>query len=297
MRLRDLGRNSWFLIWHAFRQKVRGPLATRAWERKRRPFLYTGARKIRFRLHPGQYIDNRIFFDGAYERRFLEFLSRRLRRGGAMLDVGANIGNHALYLSRHFDEIHCFEPNPAAVARLNDNLSLNPAAGVHVHSVGLGAEAGELPFQEDPENLAVSRFVAAADDNSILLRIAAGDQVVEDGNISDVNYIKVDVEGFEAQVLKGLRRTIERFRPVVTFEYLGESSPDGTFESIRSSLRGYRLFEPLLDPRETGLFSKILFYLSSACAPTLVEITDPEPRYYPYIIALPPARLAEFDIR
>jgi hypothetical protein len=153
-----------------------------------------------------------------------------------------------------------------------------------------------LPFHENTENLAVSRFVATGDENSTYLPIITGDHAVQECKLRNVNYIKIDVEGFEAQVLNGLRRTIARFQPVVSFEYLGESSPPGTFDTIRSSLAGYRLFEPLLDPREGGSFKKAIFYFSRACIPELAEITDPEPRYYPYIIALAPARLKEFDI-
>jgi FkbM family methyltransferase len=294
VRLSTLGRNLGFLLGHAARQKISGPRATREWKTKQAPFVHRGARGIRFRLHPGQYIDERIYFDGIYERRFLEFLERRIRSGGAMLDVGANIGNHALYLRKRFDEVHCFEPNPTVVARLNENVALNGAENVHVHAVGLGSERGELPFHEVEDNLSVSRFSLEAGAADRMLPITTGDEWVEENQIRDVNYIKIDVEGFEGEVLKGLRRTVERFQPLITAEFSGHAAGKEATESELMSLAGYRLFEPLLEPGDVSAAKKIGFYLASAVNPELILVEKLESRYYPYLLAVPAARLREF---
>lgn len=292
MRWRDLISNISFLAGHAVRQKLLLPVKQRQWRRKTEPFLFTGSRNIRFRLYPGQYIDGVIFTDGIYERRFLEFLFERLGQGGAMLDVGANIGNHALYLSDKFDAVHCFEPNPTTLKLLRDNLALNAATNIHIHPVGLGARPGSLPFHEDKSNLGVSRFVAEPGEDTVALEVLTGDSVVADRKIADVRYIKVDVEGFEPEVLEGLRQTIAGFQPVVTFEYNGAEAT--SFGQIRQALPGYVIVEPCLEPGNVSDREKMAFYLRDASVPPLRRVDQPAERYYPYLLAVPSARMVEF---
>jgi hypothetical protein len=106
------------------------------------------------RLYPAQYIDERIYVDGIYEQRFLDFLRRRIKSGGVMLDVGANIGNHALYLRDLFNEVHCFEPSPRVTDRLDENIGLNGATNVRLHRLALGASDVMTPFSSNREILA-----------------------------------------------------------------------------------------------------------------------------------------------
>lgn len=136
VKLAQLARNAAFLLTHSIHQKLVTPRRQKAWAAQRSPFVHRGARGVRMRLYPGQYIDERIYVDGIYEKRFLEFLRRRIPRGGVMLDVGANIGNHALYLADLFDEVHCFEPSPKAADRLEENIGLSRRRQVPRRRVG-----------------------------------------------------------------------------------------------------------------------------------------------------------------
>lgn len=291
MRWRDLLRNGAFLIQHTYRQKMRGPISNWQWARKRRPFVFKTARKFRMRLQPGQYVDSRVFAEGVYERRFLEFLLERLGQGGAMLDVGANIGNHALFLSDKFDQVHCFEPSPASLSLLRANLALNDMTNIHIHPVGLGSRSGTFFFREVKDNLGLSKFVPTPDDTTSELRVVTGDQVVREKRIKDVRYVKIDVEGYELEVIRGLQKTISQFSPIVSFEYHGSTSND--FAKIKAALKEYDLYEPILEPRDISNYKKALFYLLNAKNTPLVRVVQPEKRYYPYIIALPIARLED----
>lgn len=246
-------------------------------------------------LHPSQYVDERIFVDGIYERRFLEFLRRRIKPGGVMLDVGANIGNHALYLRDLFDEVHCFEPSPKVADRLEENIRLNGAANVRVHRLGLGESDAMIPFSND-ENLALGKFLHGHHDGALLLPVAPGDKWVAEAELKAIDYIKVDVEGFEEEVLLGLRETIRRFRPLVSFEYSGQAEDRASFESLREVLADYEIYEPLLEPATSNSVGKIKFYLAHALNPEIRPVTDPEDRYYPYLIAVPTDRRDRFDL-
>jgi hypothetical protein len=81
------------------------------------------------------------------------------------------------------------------------------------------------------------------------------------------NSSSISLEGFEDEVLLGLRDTIRRFRPLVSFEYSGQSKGRAWFEAMRSALAGYEIYEPFLKPSSASATGKILFYLKHALNP------------------------------
>lgn len=246
---------------------------------------------LRFILRPNDYIAREIYVFGLYERPFLKFLENHLCNSRTMLDVGANIGNHSVYLSRTFERVVSFEPNPTALEYLHQHKEMNDCANLTICEVGLGKENASLPFLQDPgDNLGMSHFLQETDDPSgatSCLSIRIGDQMVEELDIRDVDYVKIDVEGFELDVLTGLRTTIERHRPVVTFEFHGQNHGLAAFDEIASFLPGYRFFEPIywLDD-SYGFFDKLKYRLRYGTAPIMKEIVSPEERTYENIVAL-----------
>ena len=212
-------------------RKVRRPLRRLAWALKKRPFVHTGAKALRFRLQPGEYIDGDIYVEGIYELYFLRYISRNLA-GGTFLDVGANIGNHALYLAENFDVVHCFEPDPAIADRLADNAELNDAT-IHIHRVGLGAENGELPFYPSVVgNQGTGSFAAQNGQAVRTLPVRNGDDYLAAAKIFGISFIKIDVEGFELQVVAGLHKTINRDRPIIVLEFDGTRNDFATLARL-----------------------------------------------------------------
>ena len=266
-------------------QKVRFPRRRRAWDAKRHPFIHCAAKELRFELHPPQFIDRYIYAEGAFERRFLEFLDSFLPQRGVMLDVGANIGNHALYMARSFREVHCFDPNPMAVAKLRRNVELNHAANITIHEVGLGSEDCELPFFVEPgTNLGASHFVAEAGEGTISLPIRAGDAYLASKQIRNVDFVKIDVEGGELEVLRGLQETIRRDRPIITFEHHGQTASAAIFDKLQSL--GYDIFD-LVYPDTGTRIEKFVRTVKTAGMPELKQIHMPEARTYENLLAVP----------
>lgn len=220
-------------------RKLRRSSRRREWAGKTAPFVYTGAKGLRFNLHPGEYIDGDIYVEGIYELYYLRHIARNYG-GGTLLDVGANIGNHALYLADAFDAVHCFEPDPAIADRLAANAALN-AIPLHIHRVGLGAVDAELPFYPTEEgNLGTGSFAPRFGDAVTTLPVRNGDTYLAAAAIRDVSFIKIDVEGFELQVIEGLRHTIERDLPTIVLEFDGELND---FAVLQGLLPGYHFLE------------------------------------------------------
>lgn len=152
-----------------------------------------------------------------YEPDELALMSQHLPAGGTFLDIGANVGNHSLYagLFCAADKIIPFEPNPLAYRLLILNMVMNDLQDRTVFDyVGFGASDVDregFAMSDRRKNLGAARMLAGQGDIATL----RPDDFLYD---ETPNFIKVDVEGMEMQVLRGLQKTIQRTRPVLLVE-------------------------------------------------------------------------------
>jgi FkbM family methyltransferase len=178
-------------------------------------------------------IDANVYFYGAFEKPMLYFLRDFLAlRPGAFVDVGANVGNHSLFMSLHATVVHCFEPFPPVLERLTNQVQINRLDNVYIHGVALGEKPGKVPFYPPPDkSLGGGSFVETIAEKhgkrpGIDLEVARGDDYFTANGIKDFSAIKVDVEGFEIPVLVGLKQTLARVRPLVIVEVTHSASED-----------------------------------------------------------------------
>ena len=194
----------------------------------------------RYQGNTGNFLDRHVFFYGAFEKPILYFLRDVMKSAyssdGVFLDIGANTGQHSLFMSRYSKEIHAFEPWEPVIKRFQRMVEINHIKNVTIYPFGLGNENSEKPFYKPPDNnLGTGSFVDGfKPDNTPQgeLEIRIGDDVLEKASVKSVALIKMDIEGYEKLALKGLRRTLERYRPVVEFEI--SIDPKGSV-SIKSS--------------------------------------------------------------
>lgn len=171
---------------------------------------------VRFAGNLKSLIDREVYLHGAYEKQEIALFHAHAKRRGTIIDVGANIGNHALAFARHFDRVISFEPNPEIWPAIERNIAINPWANIELRKVGLGDEAADMPIFTNG-NHGMSTFVPGELDvaKSVSARISVGDE--ELAGIA-VDALKIDVQGFEPNALRGLRRTIEANRPLIWVE-------------------------------------------------------------------------------
>jgi FkbM family methyltransferase len=141
---------------------------------------------------------------------------------GTVLDVGANIGCTALYFSDHAKIVHAFEPSPTTALLLSQNLRNNQKSNVMVHNVGLGETAFDTTLTFASNNRS-GGFVSnqtsiKADHTTESICIVRADDYVEALNIDLIHLVKVDVEGFEGSVLRGAKKTLTKYQPIVVLE-------------------------------------------------------------------------------
>jgi FkbM family methyltransferase len=159
----------------------------------------------------------RHFLQGRFfELAELQYVRQRVKKGAAVVDVGANVGNHAVFFSRFLEprRIVVLEPNAELFDALRYNLGANRVTGADTSFLGLAAGAGQCRYDisiKDPNNAGAGRLIESA---SGKIRSEPLDGILRDA----VDFIKIDVEGMELEVLEGARHTIARFKPHLLVE-------------------------------------------------------------------------------
>ncbi|WP_283176226.1 FkbM family methyltransferase [Gemmobacter sp. 24YEA27] len=154
-----------------------------------------------------------------YELEMLRDMATRLHPGDIVFDIGANVGNHTLYLaSRVGCHVVAFEPNTHLAEAISQSARLNNLSElITVKNVGVGDRRGNAHFvKEIPENLGGQSIEMGAGTISVIPL----DSLKKP---APVRMLKIDVEGFEIPVLRGARKLIARDRPVIYAECQNEA--------------------------------------------------------------------------
>ena len=171
------------------------------------------------------YVGRSAFYMGDLDRKLTWIFSQIVRPGDTVMDIGANIGIVTLWLSRLVGEtgqVHAFEPNPELLKILNATFDRNQVSNIHLHPIALGAEQGQLELRVPRVNagnasLLYHRDLSDCDVYKVPVRPLS--QIIEENHLTSIRLIKIDVEGFGANVLKGAEKIFESVRPeAILFE-------------------------------------------------------------------------------
>jgi len=135
----------------------------------------------------------------------------RAKEDDVVFDVGAYVGDTALWFSRlvgHRGKVYAFEPEPENFKKLRLNLERNRAQNIVQLECALSDEEGEMIISGGGSSATVANDV-----NGIPVMVTTIDKFVKDNNLTRVDFIKMDVEGHELNVLKGAAETIKTFKP------------------------------------------------------------------------------------
>ncbi len=174
-----------------------------------------------------------------YEQEELSIIARHCPSGACILDLGANVGNHVIYFDKFLNArlVRAVELNPAAIQVLKLNVALNDCSSVDLSRLGLGvaAKSERLKLMKFPrENWGGAQFVPTPDGEFSAL---PGDVLARDMR---VDFIKLDVERMEMDVLAGLEETVSTWRPRMFIEVAEENVSN--FHAWCQAMR-YRIVE------------------------------------------------------
>lgn len=139
------------------------------------------------------------------------------------VDVGAHVGFWSMWLVREFAHVHAFEPVPDLAAILPRNMG---SQNYTLHNYALGEQAGHVTMTVPPEATGFSHI----DVTGPQLRpdaVVVVMRTLDSFEIQEVDLLKIDVEGYEIQVLRGAEQTIRSCRPIIVIEQNGHEERYG----------------------------------------------------------------------
>lgn len=181
------------------------------------------------------FIDRQVYLTGGYERVEIDAFLTLVEHKRVALDVGANAGTHTIAFGHAFEKVHAFEPNPALLPQLERNIAANPI-DVTLHRYGLGESPGSFPlFDVSNGNNGLATLLSVEQYDSPLRQTATVEVKVADdlGIEGPVDAVKIDVQGFEPQVLRGMQHLLARDRPAIWCE-LGAGTDIASVAALRA---------------------------------------------------------------
>lgn len=181
-----------------------------------------------------------------YEAEYLNFCFFELKgglinknvKGKAFLDIGTNIGNHALFFINEigFAKGYCFEPIKKIYDILYRNIEINNCLEtIKLYNCGVGEKSGIADIKEEYEGNLGGTSISLSNNGNIPIKS------IDELEIKDeIKFIKIDTEGFELQVIKGALKTVSANMPFIMIEI----RPDA-FDEINRILAkfGYEYFK------------------------------------------------------
>lgn len=164
------------------------------------------------------------YVNGEHELPVQHALGLHAATGGVLYDIGANVGFLTLIgasLVGPTGAVYAFEPVPENAASIARNARLNDYAYVNVLRYGVSDRAGRsrLHLAEHPGGAVLATAGRPPDlKGTIEVEVVTIDEVVATGGLRPPTVVKLDVEGAELHVLRGMIGTLERYRPVVVYE-------------------------------------------------------------------------------
>jgi FkbM family methyltransferase len=165
------------------------------------------------------WIGAKIVYTGNYEPALKSVFQSNIKKGDRVLDVGANIGFHTLFFAELVGDkgsITAFEPVPYNFEVLNRNISLNNFHHIKTKNIALGNKNEQISIAADEKSTNPGTFNLFDQSGDTLITCCIGDEIIGD---EKVDFIKIDVEGYESFVIQGLLETIKKNRPKIIFEY------------------------------------------------------------------------------
>jgi len=210
---------------------------------------------------PDDFIQREMMQGHFFEEEELKNVSTLLNKDSTILDVGAHIGSHTIYWSKitKVKLVYAVEPILRAYKMLLANLALNYCHNVNVDYIGLAlGKEHETRYasQNFENNLGSTSLVSKSfDSQREQITVVPGDVLFAD---KAIDFIKIDVEKMELDVLDGLKNTIQKNKPIIFIEVQDENKNDFQLWMAEND---YRFGDIVLDNKKNkGYFENLVVF-------------------------------------
>jgi len=175
---------------------------------------------FKINCNPLTWIGAKIIYTGDYESPLKKIFRSMIKKGDHVLDIGANIGFHTLYFAELVGSsgiVTAFEPVPVNYKALSNNIKLNKVQNIVAKNIALGTKNETITIRADENSDNPGSYNLFDKQGNVTIECRIGDEIVAENE--SVDFIKIDVEGYESFVIEGLIQTITKHKPVIIFEY------------------------------------------------------------------------------
>jgi len=174
-------------------------------------------------VNPSEHIQQQLFWYGYYEKPVGNMLKKLLLPGRTFIDVGANIGYFSLLAAQHCPgaKIISLEPVSNSYKALLENIALNKFESIEALNFAAGdKEETSTIYLSADDNTGMSSLQQPENysGKSEMVKVTRLDQLATDLKLTSVDVVKIDVEGNELAVLKGMKHIMENFKPAILLE-------------------------------------------------------------------------------
>lgn len=225
-----------------------------------------------------------------FEPHMVALFRKFITKQSVILDVGANIGLTTILFAELGKQVVSFEPSPSTFRLLRNNVTRAQARNTTLVNAALGDSRGESTITFPPSNRSggfVSNHTRPGKGHTTeQIQIERLDDICQK-YVDRVDFIKIDVEGFEGSVLRGAQKTLRRHRPVVALElnhwclnaFQRTSIPDffdqlrGTFPTLYAVSKDNTDIKSLHDPDQA--YHVMYHHIIEFAYPTIVGAFGP----------------------
>ncbi|MCC8977603.1 FkbM family methyltransferase [Bradyrhizobium acaciae] len=171
-----------------------------------------------------------------------------IKKGGVVVDAGAHVGVFSLFVAEMNPDakIYAFEPTPSTFKYLKENTEGRP--NIHCFNYGLGDKNETTSIVET--NNAAGNYIgkkgapgpvktAAASEYTIIGETPCEIKTLDSLNLPQVDFIKMDVEGFESKLLMGAKETIRKYKPIISMSAYHKPEDKTELPAILNSIAPY----------------------------------------------------------
>ena len=188
---------------------------------KQNSIRHTIRNTIKFELDISDYLEHAIYF--GFKDKAQDELFALCKSGAIIIDIGTNIGYVLLNFARiagNRGVVFGFEPNPITYNKCMKNISLNDFSNIKVFNMALGNESKEkiliVPYSRNMGGAYLTSTNSSDGGTKVAMNML--DSFVMENQISKIDLIKIDVEGFEFNVLNGAKESIKKYKPILFIE-------------------------------------------------------------------------------
>jgi FkbM family methyltransferase len=171
-------------------------------------------------------ISNNLRAGIPWEKFMHKYFKKYSNKNKIALDIGANIGTSCIHMANHYSQVHAFEPQKKIFNLLQSNIKINNCKNIIPHNFGLGNNIKKEKMEYYDKNSLTNQGGIGIDKNGNKNGETIYVQPLDELNLSNIALIKIDVEGYEYNVLLGGKNTITSSRPYIIIELNIKSKND-----------------------------------------------------------------------